>query len=727
MLTTSVIILVVISALAVVMGLSLIVGGRINQRLASFLGIIFSAAGWTFFIDVFLLSHNTTTMLTAAVLYYTFAAGIAVFSLLFALTYAGKLKKFHAFLTTLPFVLFMILIAIKPNLMIANFAIAWTDQNVVVLNQLFYSVYVVLFLAYYAVAGVIWIRLLLAAKHTQGRSKTALKIIFLGYLVAGLVGGTFNLIMPWFGIYTLIWVGPISVFFFVIINYIAILREDIFDIKDTIIRLLSYCVAIVGVAIVYLTALSAMFRYLFNIENPSWEIYAVNLIMLIVGIMILPLISEINDFLGRIFYSDSYKIDTIISELNTTIVKTHDTEKLLSRAAKLVCNTLRTSFVTFVAPPGSDNHWKVAGYPTRSLSESDQQLISDFVRQEDQRIIFVDLLDSDAPIIADLKKHRVALIVQIRYEVSTVTESHQDDMAGYMLVGQKKKRGSSFIQKDLDMLEAMSSLMAVAIENDNYYQQIRSFDDNLHKSIKIATSKLRSTNRKLHKLDTSKDEFISMASHQLRTPLTSIKGYLSMVLEGDGGKLAPTQQHFLGEAYQSSLRMARIINELLDVSRIQAGKFVVDAAQHDLAKIVKEEVAHLTDDAKNHQLKLVTDIEPGDYMVLVDDLKIRQTISNLIDNAVFYSNPGGVVTVRLSQTALRVKVEVIDTGIGVPKNEIKNLFVKYARATNAQKRRPDGTGVGLFLSQKVVTALGGDMFVKSVENKGSTFGFWLPK
>jgi signal transduction histidine kinase len=269
--------------------------------------------------------------------------------------------------------------------------------------------------------------------------------------------------------------------------------------------------------------------------------------------------------------------------------------------------------------------------------------------------------------------------------------------------------------------------MAIAIENANYYQQVRSFNENLRKEIAVATSKLRGSNRKLQKFDEAKDEFISMASHQLRTPLTSIKGYLSMVLDGDSGKISVTQRHFLSEAYQSSNNMLRIINDLLSVSRIQTGKFVLDKTNEDLAEIVRHEAGELVDQAVARGLKVAVQVDEGDYTVNIDELKVRQAIDNIIDNALYYSDDGDTITVRLSREPKKIIFKVVDTGIGVPKTEISKLFTKFSRASNARKRRPDGTGVGLFLVKRVATVHGGGVIVQSKEGEGSTFGFWLPK
>ena len=244
---------------------------------------------------------------------------------------------------------------------------------------------------------------------------------------------------------------------------------------------------------------------------------------------------------------------------------------------------------------------------------------------------------------------------------------------------------------------------------------------------KRVLKQLERTNGKLKALDEAKDEFISMASHQLRTPLTSIKGYLSMVLDGDVGDIAPQQKEMLETAYTSAQRMVYLIADLLNVSRLQTGKFVIEPAETHLADLVEQELVQLKESVAAKKITLTYD-KPQDFpSLMLDETKIRQVIMNFIDNAVYYTPSGGNITVRLSQSPKSVEFTVVDNGIGVPKAEAHRLFTKFYRAGNARKARPDGTGLGLFMAKKVIAASGGAIIFNTKEDKGSTFGFTFPK
>jgi signal transduction histidine kinase len=244
---------------------------------------------------------------------------------------------------------------------------------------------------------------------------------------------------------------------------------------------------------------------------------------------------------------------------------------------------------------------------------------------------------------------------------------------------------------------------------------------------KRVLKKLQKTNNKLKLLDETKDEFISMASHQLRTPLTSVKGYVSMVIEGDAGELNDMQKKLLGQAFASSQRMVFLIADLLNLSRLKTGKFVIEAKPTDLAEVIESEVGQLMEAAKGRNLTLTYDKPAKFPQLMLDETKIRQVVMNFTDNAIYYTPKGGHIVLTLVDKPENIEFTVTDDGIGVPKSEHHHLFTKFYRAGNAQKARPDGTGLGLFMAQKVIVAQGGSIIFKSTEGKGSTFGFSFPK
>jgi signal transduction histidine kinase len=198
---------------------------------------------------------------------------------------------------------------------------------------------------------------------------------------------------------------------------------------------------------------------------------------------------------------------------------------------------------------------------------------------------------------------------------------------------------------------------------------------------------------------------------------------LSMLKEGDGGKLNQLELDMIGQAYTSSQRMVYLISDMLNVSRLKTGKFAIELSEVDLASVVEQEVDQLKDTAASKNIKL-TFSKPDEFpLTMLDDTKIRQVIMNFIDNAIYYTPEGGKIVVTLEDLPSKVEFKVKDTGIGVPKNVRHHLFTKFFRAENARKARPDGTGLGIYMAKKVIIAQGGAIIFESKEGKGSTFGF----
>lgn len=269
---------------------------------------------------------------------------------------------------------------------------------------------------------------------------------------------------------------------------------------------------------------------------------------------------------------------------------------------------------------------------------------------------------------------------------------------------------------EMEYLGRIGEAIGLAVDNKLLFQENQE-----------VLEQLKQSNEKLKALDEAKDEFITMASHQLRTPLTSVKGYVSMVMDGDAGNISKQQRDLLEQAFSSAQRMVYLIADLLNVSRIRTGKFVIEPVDAQLADMVEAEVEQLKRSAQIHNLALVYN-KPANFPIIkVDETKTRQVIMNFIDNAIYYTPVGGHINVSLTSNDNSVEFRVTDDGLGVPKEEQPKLFTKFYRAENAKKARPDGTGLGLFMAKKVILAQGGTLIFQSEEGKGSTFGFSLPK
>ncbi|MCX6022964.1 MAG: ATP-binding protein, partial [Chloroflexi bacterium] len=227
-------------------------------------------------------------------------------------------------------------------------------------------------------------------------------------------------------------------------------------------------------------------------------------------------------------------------------------------------------------------------------------------------------------------------------------------------------------------------------------------------------------------VDRMKNEFISLVSHELRTPLTSIKGYVDLLVDGELGDLLPEQREFLQIVLNNADRLVKLINELLDISRIESGRVELHLGPLDPGVLLRDvaESLHPLLSAKGQ--RLTVKVAPRMPQLLADRDRVAQIVTNLLSNAHKYTPPGGevVLSARIAGSALRVEVE--DTGIGMTAEEQEQLFTKFFRAKNRTTQEVGGTGLGLAITKALVEMHGGTMSVTSEPGRGSTFGFSLP-
>lgn len=228
-------------------------------------------------------------------------------------------------------------------------------------------------------------------------------------------------------------------------------------------------------------------------------------------------------------------------------------------------------------------------------------------------------------------------------------------------------------------------------------------------------------------LDESKSSFISIASHQLRTPLTSMRWFSEMLIAGDAGPLNEEQKHFAERIYQATDRMIDLVNLLLQIARIEAGRVKVEPIALDLKKSTEEIINSLKADVikKSQKITIKTNIDPFPE-ILLDKEIIWQVIQNLISNAMRYSPEGKEILILIEKDKNFVKYSIKDQGIGIPADQKDKIFQKFFRAENALKFVPEGSGLGLSLVKSLVESWGGKIWFESEENKGTIFYFTIP-
>jgi signal transduction histidine kinase len=502
--------------------------------------------------------------------------------------------------------------------------------------------------------------------------------------------------------------------------YYSVVKYRLLDVRLAFVRLMAYLLSLlVFVLFYYILAYVISFlvfdnKAIFNISNSLSVVVA-----LVLASFFRPIKKAFDKLSKMVFYKDNYDSADFFAILNQTATVTNNLRVLLANSAREIEEIIKIDKVFFVVFRDNGNFMissngkmmNCLDYNTASLTKQ-FELDRDYLIRKDN--LSLDRLDHQTKRL--LISHKLELIIPL-----TVSKK----IVGILCLGDKKS--GRYTSRDINVLKTVSDELSIAIQNALAIQEIRDLNDSLQQKISNATKELRASNAQLQRLDKAKDEFVSMASHQLRTPLTTVKGYISMVVEGDAGEITSEQRRLLDEAFMSSERMVNLINDFLNVSRIQTGKFLIDKHETNLGELVKQEIDRLKSNADSRKLEFIYK-KPKDFPIMnIDEAKIREVVMNFADNALYYSHEGAKIDVKLHVDENNQAIfEIIDTGIGVSLEDQSRLFTKFYRASNAKRQRPDGTGVGLFLAKKVISAHGGKVLFSSVEGKGSTFGFSLP-
>lgn len=684
----------------------------------SFFTAAIGMAGWVIGIALYLLSNDAPLALSLARIYYFFPLLIGVGILFFALSFPHykRIRPLTVVSVLAGFFALTGLLVFRGGFL--TLSIAYHDWGKeVVFDRFHYAVYsVFLFLTYGSTLGIT----LYKSRVEKGIYRAQASMFFWGFLITFIIGVGFNLVLPWFGNYQLIWIGPYCTAVFMIAIAYSIVKHHMFNIRSVVARSVAYLLSIVVLTVIY-TSLVYTVALLFE-DGSIRDSSPANFINAVLIALMVPLYGPMKRFFdkvtNRFFYRDAYSSQRLINQLNEILVRTSNAGTILRKSSDLLEKTIKIDAVGFILLPSLDSEAKFI-CTNKGMDRASNLALLRELEEVKQAAVYVD--DTDPVTYTALRDalNREGWALSLRLVTN-------NERVGYLLMGQKRS-GSSYSDQDRSVLNIVADALALAIQNSLRYDEISRFNETLKRNIDDATKELRRTNEKLKALDATKDEFISMASHQLRTPLTSVKGYLSMVLEGDTGKLNAHQEKLLQQAFTSSQRMVYLISDLLNVSRLRTGKFVIERVPTNLPAIIQGEIDQLKETAEVRGLKLKF-TQPKNFPLLhLDETKIRQVIMNFIDNAIYYTPQGGKITVELEEKPQAIELRVIDTGIGVPKRYQHELFGKFYRAENARRVRPDGTGLGLFMAKKVIIAQGGATIFRSIEGKGSTFGFTFPK
>lgn len=260
-------------------------------------------------------------------------------------------------------------------------------------------------------------------------------------------------------------------------------------------------------------------------------------------------------------------------------------------------------------------------------------------------------------------------------------------------------------------------------------RRMHHFNVELKEKVTEKTKDLQRANRRLRSLNELKDEFIAVTSHELRSPLTAVRGYLSFLMEKEMvSQFSGDAKEYLTRAYDNLEILNSLVNNILDVSRIETDRLELNKVPTDLAQLIKSVIRNLNFqlDANNLTVDFVNELDEKSFLLNIDSIRIRQVLRNILENATKYTPKGKKITIRISNKGIGVQISVEDQGTGIPKSQLLEIFDKFKQVKTSLKRTKGGAGLGLFIVKKIVELHGGMIWAESRVKKGTTFYIQLP-
>lgn len=576
------------------------------------------------------------------------------------------------------------------------------------LFMIFFAIYVALF--FY-----ILLKKYYQEKNKIERSKTFYYI--LGFSVLNFIGGTAFLPAYSIPIYPIFLASPLI--FSLIITY-SIVYLGLMNIKLIMRRYSVYLLSFVSLFIPAYLILYYIYLFYFQYFFPIFiAIYISSLISFD------PLKKKYYYLANKYFFSSLYDTKNLIYKLNNDLRSSLEIKKIFHSVTKVLTPAFHFKSIAIIKFNDRQKKWSLLyndSFPKLDLKIK-------HINNNDINKIFSNnqpvnskTIQENSEVTSMFKKHlkslRIELLIPIRIN---------KDKLNYLILFGPKESGDPYHKKDLQILKIVANEIGIAIENALLYQSVKRFNIKLQKEVSRATTKLEIQNKTLVKLDEVKDEFISIVSHQLRTPLTGIRWFTEILIKNKDKNLNHKQIEMLQHIGASNMSLIKLVNDLLDVSHIETGhKFIINKNNFLVNELINEVLKENIYLIKKKKLMIDNKIKK-DLVIYADRDKIKQVWQNLISNATKYTDDQKTIQIY---SRVNNKNQIVfylkDEGVGIPQKEQAKLFNKFFRANNASLKHAEGTGLGLHIARELIRAHQGEMFFKSKENRGSSFYFSLP-
>lgn len=543
---------------------------------------------------------------------------------------------------------------------------------------------------------------LITAQRTANAEQAALlRLVLFGFIAMAAITLTTNLVLPaGFGYFGLQEAGALSVVFLIGAFAYAVIVRHLFDIRVVIGRTVVFA-SLIGSLIGLYGALALFATQALRKDRVSLQEFLFNLLAVTaVGLTSEPLRKWFASRTDQWLYQKDYEQQAVVGKLNQDLSAVFDLDEALRLVVASLSETLHLTRVAALSfEPGDDGKPVIKtmieaghGDSIRSVEAEGESLASFFAAQSGP--LELGRSGDKRPEEAPTRDSAMATLEALSIAVA-IPLKQRDQLIGLLLLGNKGS-GDRFTRRDIAFAELVGAPALSAIQK-----------------------------AKLYEGDQAKTEFVSIAAHELLTPITGMQGYLSMVLDEGMGQVDARAKGYLEKVASSAKRLAALVKDLLSISRMESGRVKIDPRPVDVEALIQDAVDQVAPAAAAKGLALTVDFGTALPRAFADPDRLMEVLVNLIGNAIKYT-PKGSVTVRTRLDGVMVKVSVEDTGLGMTEEARKQLFTKFYRVRTTETESIQGTGLGLYVTKSMVEKMGGTISVLSAPGAGSVFSFTVP-
>ncbi len=663
-------------------------------------------AGWTLTNALFQMTDSVAGATLWAALSYLSALGLAASFLHFAWLFPVRsaipqTTKVVLWLTTLC----LSVLALLPGWIITGVELIGNRRILTTAG-----LYLIALFLFAALGGALWV-LWRHYSTSRGTARNQLRFVLTGATLTAICGLTTNLALPLLGHYHYVWLGPASSLFFVSFSVYAIVTQRLFDIRLLIQRTLVYTLLLGSFIAAYSSLVLLLTGLVQRLGISGFSPFIANLIgALGIGFGVEPLrkgLERVTDgFLFRREHEEALVLSDLTLALNAVVALDEVLDAVLQSLEKSFRLERAAAYV--FAREGQDASLKrlrQVGYasPTKLLAGAQDGLVKYF--EGHLHPLRIEELARTEPEVDGQQDEEAKLKAKAGHKlqalhIAVALPLHQNGhLTGLLLLGSRRS-DEPYSSDDIALLERIGAQALSAMQKAAYYEG-----------------------------DQQKSEFVSIASHELLTPITAIEGYASMILDEGMGQVDEQARNYLSKMATSAHRLSTLVRDLLSVSRIEAGRVQIKPRSVAIEKLMADTVDQLRFLAEDKQLRLVYE-KPAQPLppVWADPDRVMQVLVNLVSNGIKYT-PQGCVTLTakvLSGTPSQIEITVADTGLGMTEEAQSHLFEKFYRVATPETSAIQGTGLGLYITKALIEKMNGRLHLESTEGKGSSFHFTLP-